>query len=390
MTDKNNKDPWSGRQKDTPPDLIELISKLFKKKGGPNNNGANNSMPSDNDGKLLGILTLLGIIIIAVIWFVAGFFIISPTDQAPVLRFGKYTETVGPGLHWIPRIADAAFPVNTTTINKMNVSANMLTQDENIVSVEIAVQYRIDNAKNFLFNVVNPIGSLGQITSSAMRQVIGDTTLDDILTTGRQKVRTNIEKVIKSTLAQYHSGIEITDVNLQPAKPPTAVTAAFDDAINAREDKQKYINKAQAYQNKVLSMVEGQQARLLQDAQAYKTQVIEEAKGNTSRYLALLKPYDQAPQVISNKLYFDTLSKIFSHTTNVINNTNGRSMVYLPLNNHSNKVDAKPASIQAMPNLISQTDAQNINTSSNNASTSALLDPYDNNQRPSYSAGDQS
>ena len=389
MSDQNQKDPWSGRNKQTPPDLIELVSKFFKKIKQPS--GDSPSSSSNDEIKSLSIIVVLIAIVVAVVWFFSGFFIVSPTDQAPILRLGQYTQTANPGLHWIARFIESAYPVNTNTINKINVSADMLTQDENIVSVEVAVQYRIINPKNFLFNVVDPIGSLKQVTSSAMRQVIGDTTLDDILTIGRQKVRDDIEQVINSTLSPYNTGIEITDVNLQPAKPPSAVTAAFDDAINAREDKQKYINQAQAYQNQVLSMVSGQQSRIMQDAKAYQSKVIQEAQGNVARYLALLKPYNENPQVMSDKLYFDILGDIFKHTTNVINDTNGRSMIYLPLNTNSSeeKSGAKNTSVQAtsqtLPSMMtSDAISQNAEQSAHDNQTPDS--PYDSDSRPSYDA----
>jgi membrane protease subunit HflK len=391
MSDNNQKDPWSGRNHQTPPDLIEIISKFFKKTNKTPDNGS--TEPENNEAKSIGIILALVLVVIAVIWFISGFFILSPTDQAPILRFGRYTQTVGPGLHWIPRLVDNSFPVNTNTINRINVSADMLTQDENIVTVEIAVQYRIVNAKNYLFNVVNPVGSLKQVTSSAMRQVIGDNTLDDILTTGRQKVREDIEQVMVKTLTPYKTGIQITDVNLQPAKPPAAVTAAFDDAINAREDKQKFMNKAQAYQNQVISMVKGQQSRIMQEAEAYKTKVSQEAKGNTSRYLALLKPYQKSPEIMRNKMYYDTLTNVFKHTTNVINNTDGRSMIYLSPQGASTGKSSKNSDTQTAHMIASATAVPGLQGtgSSELDNASAVVNPYDSSGRPSYSvSGDQS
>lgn len=393
MSDNNQKDPWSGRNQQTPPDLLELISKLFKKQKQTPNSAGSSAPPSD--AKTLSMVLILAAIIIAVVWFVSGFFIVAPTDSAPILRFGRYTQTVGPGLHWIPRLADAAFPVNTSTIDTVHVSSDMLTQDENIVSVELAVQFKVDDAKAFLFNVVDPVGSLKQVAFSAMRQTIGENSLDDILTTGRQKIQENIKDIINTTLAPYGTGIEVTDVNLQPAKPPTAVTAAFDDAINAREDKQKYINKAMAYQNQVISMVQGQQSRITQDAEAYKTKTIEEAKGDTARYLALLKPYEQQPTVMGDKLYFDTLTNIFQHTTNIINNTNGHSMVYISSDVFKKKTKADDADVLAndsdsksiaVSGLLSNNVHNDISQQSLSQNNLALNNPYDNNVRPSYSS----
>jgi membrane protease subunit HflK len=383
MSDQNKKDPWSGRNQESPPDLLELVSKLFKKT--KPSSGASPELPSTGDAKSLSIIALFIILGVAVLWFLSGFYIVAPTEQAPVLRFGKYIQTDNSGLHWIPRFIESAYPVNTSTINKITLTADMLTQDENIVSVEVAVQYRINNASDYLFNVVNPVGTLNQVTSSAMRQVIGDTKLDDILTTGREKVRDSIAKGIDSTLSLYNTGLEITDVNLQPAKPPSAVTAAFDDAINAREDKQKYINQALAYQNQVLSLVSGQQSRIMQEAQAYQSQVTQEAQGNVARYLALLKPFNQNPQVMSDKLYYETLGSIFKHTTNVINDTNGHSIISLSVNNQShgkaditkdkNQVSDASASVVAAPVLLSSASASQTQTPDN---------PYDSDARPTY------
>ncbi len=382
MSDQNKKDPWSGRDHQSPPDLIEWVSKLFKKNNP--SSGPSPELPSSADAKSLSIIGVFIIIGALVLWFLSGFYIVAPTEQAPVLRFGKYIQTNNPGLHWIPRFIDSAYPVNTSTINKITMTADMLTQDENIVSVEVAVQYRINNANDYLFNVVNPVGTLNQVTSSAMRQVIGDTKLDDILTTGREKVRDSIAKGINSTLSAYNTGLEITDVNLQPAKPPSAVTAAFDDAINAREDKQKYINQAQAYQNQVLSMVTGQQSRIMQDAQAYQSQIIQEAQGNVARYLALLKPFNQNPQVMSDKLYYDSLGSIFKHTTNVINDTNGHTILSLTINNsnHSSSPGTSPDKKQV-------TDAAAVAPvalapSINASDTQTPDNPYDSDARPTY------
>ncbi len=382
MSDQNPKDPWSGQNQKSPPDLIELIAKLFKsvkQPGQPSEPGTSTQKkPFNPEVKSISIVfALIGCVILA-LWFVSGFFIVAPTDQAPILRFGKYTQTAHSGLHWIARFVESAYPVNTTTINKLNVSADMLTEDENIVTVEVAVQYRINNTKDYLFNVVDPVGSLKQATSSAMRQVIGENKLDDILTTGREKVRNDIEQMINNTLTPYQTGIEITDVNLQPAKPPAAVTAAFDDAINAREDKQKYINQAQAYQNQVVSMVSGQQSRIMQDAQAYQSQVTQEAQGNVARYLALLKPFNENPQVMSDKLYYDTLGAIFKQTTNVINDTNGHSILYLTVdkNNLTAPANRSESAISTQTSPAVQAVTTSVNSVPNN--------PYDSESRPTY------
>lgn len=390
--DDKNKDPWSGRNEQTPPDLSKVFSNFFnkaKKKAG----GGSGGDDQDGDFKGVGLIASFVLIVILALWFISGIFIVPPTDQAVVLRFGKLKETVGPGMHWIPQIFDSKYEVNVQQINSFDYSADMLTQDENIVSVTVAVQYRVDKPFNFLFNVVGPIATLKEATSSALRQVVGDTSLDDILTTGRQKVREEVQKQLVSILNSYKTGIEVTDVNLQPAKPPAQVTAAFDDAIKAREDEQKYINQAQAYARQVENTVQGQVARIQQDANAYKSQVVSESRGKTSRYLALLVPYKSAPQVTRERMYFDAISSILSNTTNVFDETNGRNILYLPVDgkyapaNQANS-DNTQVPYRASTQMQSSTSAHAINgtTSSRTAAFAAESTLYP--ARPSNPYGD--
>ncbi len=249
-----------------------------------------------------------------------------------VLRFGRYVKTVTPGPHWIPPVIEKRFTVNVQKISQLPYQAEMLTQDENIVSVALTVLYRIEDPNKFLFNVVNPMVTLQQATSSALRQVVGQMTLNTVLTTGRQELRDKVAKQLDKTLAIYQTGIDVTDVTLQPAKPPEAVTHAFDDAIKAREDEQRYINQAKAYARKVESIVKGQTARLTQSANAYKQEVVLRSRGATARYLALLKPYQRAPEVTRKRLYLDTMALVLSHTTNIIMDTSNNNIMYLPLN----------------------------------------------------------
>jgi len=387
MSDSNNKDPWSGRDRQGPPDLTQLFAKWFGKSKKSFKPGGGNSAPEES--KVIAYVAGLVVLIVIIIWFVSGFYIVPPTDRAPVLRFGKYQTTQPPGLHWVARGISRPYPVNVQTIHSVDFTSDMLTQDENIVSVQLAVQYRVADAQEYLFNVVNPVNTLQQVVSSVMRQVVGDTTLDSILTTGRSQVRDAVEKQVVAIIKPYNTGILVTDVNLQPAKPPSAVTAAFDDAINAREDKQKYVNKAQAYENKVLSIVKGQVVRLQQQADAYKAQVVQKSYGATARYLALLKPYQFAPIVTRERMYYDAMGSILSSTVNVVDESHGRNMMYLPLGGHQKLVRSSEPEpqIQAAATIQGQAGAKsNLDSSDDSSSASQLLAPYAGSQRPSYSA----
>lgn len=358
MPDKN---PWGNGQDQGPPDLIELIKKGFKK--GANGSKFSTRLPTDNHTGFFAGIIALGLIIL---WALSGIFLVSPPEQAAILRFGKYVETVGPGPHWIPRFIESKDTVNVQQVRNFQYASEMLTQDENIVSVALAVQYRIADLKNYLFNVVTPVKTLQQATSSALRQVVGTMSLDDVLTTGRVELRNKAAAQINKTLALYKTGLIITDINLQPAKPPEAVTPAFDDAINAREDEQRYINQAEAYARKVTSTAAGQVARIQQQADAYKQAVVLHAQGNVARYLALLNPYKASRNVTRERLYLDTVASVLAKTTNILVDTSGSNVLYLPLDqilkkslNH-NKAASDASNDEPEQTTTAQSQTQNF------------------------------
>ena len=325
------KDPWRRDNRQTPPDLDELLKKLFNKFfGGVKTGSDNNSNQAIKKGFSFGaILIIPGLLLI---WALSGIFIVAPAERAAVLRFGRYVNTVDPGPHWIPRLIDSEYTVNVQQVSTFPYKALMLTKDENIVSVEVAVQYRVDNITNYLFNINNPNASLQQATASALRQVIGHTTLDDILTTGRALVREQVSDQLQQIMSIYNSGILVTDVTLQPAKPPEEVTEAFDDAIKAREDEQRYINQAKAYSMKVVPVAQGQASRLIENSQAYRQRVVLQAKGDVAGYLALLPDYLRSPAVMRERLYLDSLQSVLTKSSKVLlDDRNGKNMIYLPL-----------------------------------------------------------
>lgn len=334
---KNEHDPWSGKDKsNTPPDLDKIfnsfqkkMSKVFSGGNGNGNGGGKGLNPRpDKSSMFLGLLALAGLVII---WALFGFFIVRPAEEAVILRFGKYVETVEPGLHWVPPIIEAQYRVNEQQVDSYSYSSEMLTEDENIVSVSIAVQYRRADAEAYLFNVVNPVWSLQQATASALRQVIGNTTLNAILTSGRTDVEQQVRAQIETLVTKYETGLEVTDVVLQPAKPPAAVESAFDDAIKAQEDEERYKNIAEAYSKQVIPEAKGQAKRILAEAEAYQQQVVLNSEGETARFIALLPEYHKSKRVTRERLYLSVLEAVLENTSKVYVATKGQNnLVYFP------------------------------------------------------------
>ncbi|MCK4870610.1 MAG: FtsH protease activity modulator HflK [Gammaproteobacteria bacterium] len=380
------KDPWKRKpqKQDGPPDLDELVKKLQKKInsvfGGKKSAGKDGSIKisKPHNTSIISFFVVLAILI----WALSGIFIVSPAERSAVLRFGKYVRTVGPGPHWIPRFIESKNTVNVQSVSNYPYQAEMLTKDANIVSVAVAVQYRISNVQDYLFSVNNPTQSLQQATASALRQVVGRTTLDEILTTGREQAREEIQKQLMAILQRYHTGFIITDVTLLPVKPPEAVTEAFDDVNKAREDEQRYINSAKAYQQKVVPIAKGQAARMLQAAQAYQQQVVLRAHGDTANFLALLPKYLKSPQVLSEKIYLTTMEAILKHTSKIMISAKGNSNVmYLPID----KLMSKYSNATKIKKI---TDADTGVTSTQNVSTNPAAQLAGNRPtRASYSNG---
>lgn len=330
-------DPWK-KNNDSPPDLDELLIKWRNKmfKNSPNKK-------NDKDGAITFGIGLV-FTILFILWVISGFFIVEPSEKAVILRLGKFNKTLDAGPHWIPRFIDTKHIVNVNKVYQFAYNAQMLTKDENIVDVELSVQYQVLYPKKYLFNVTTPIASITEATASALRQVVGHTTLDNILTTGREEARSKVEKQLVSILDIYQPGLHVVDVNLQPAKPPSQVTEAFDDAIKAREDQQKYINQARAYAEKVIPISEGKASRMLQEANAYKTKVTLDAKAEVAKFLAILKEHARSPEVTDKRLYYSTLEKVFSNTNKVMVDTNGsNNILYLPLDKMLNSKNIKDA-----------------------------------------------
>jgi len=333
-----NKDPWGGNSNkgQQPPDLDEVLRKFQQKfnellgrrgggAGGDNGNRPRIQLPFASIGAVVGILF--------VIYLLSGIYIVKPPEQAAVFRFGRYIDSVGPGPHWIARGIESKQVINVDQVLTSQHEGQMLTKDENIVSVELAVQFKISNVKDYLLNVTNPINTLEQATESAMRQVIGHSTLNDILTSGRDLIRDQIKEQVIGILNQYNTGLQVLDVAMQPAKAPDEVKEAFDDAIKAQEDEQRSINQALAYEKQTVPVAEGQAQRILAEAQAYQQQIILHSEGEANKFLELLPQYQKAPAVTRDRMYIETLEEVLSNTSKIVVDTtkNNNSMFYLPL-----------------------------------------------------------
>ncbi len=331
------KDPWSGKGGDQgPPDLDEVVKKLQDKFGGLFGGGKpSGDGPSTNSGSSGPGSKTIGAVIAVVLlgWLATGIYIVQPAERGVVLRFGAYSETTQPGPHWhIPFPIESVIKVDVDRISSFRHKATMLTRDENIVDVELTIQSRIQDAADFLFQDRDPKKTLQDATETAVRETIGKNDLDFILTQGRSTIADRIKNGAQGLIDSYKTGLVITSVNMQPAKPPEQVKSAFDDAIKAREDKERLENQAEAYANQVVPEARGEAARRLAEATAYRDRVIAEAEGDVSRFLAVLKEYKRAPAVTRERLYLDAMETMLGQTNKVMLDTqSGNSLMYLPI-----------------------------------------------------------
>ncbi len=331
------KDPWGGRKDEQgPPDLDEVVRKLQNKLGGLFGGGSGSSdAPRGGGMGAGGIGLILGIAIL--VWALSGIYIVDQGTRAVVTQFGAYKETTGPGPHWHPRFIQRVRKVNIENVRSIELGVRteeslMLTQDENIVDVKFAVQYQVGDARNYLFNVVNPDETLRQAMESAVREIVGKSEMDFVLTGGRAEVVNRAQALMQEILDSYQTGLIIAQLTMQNAQAPQQVQGAFADAVKAREDEQRKKNEAEAYANDILPKARGSAARLIEEANAYKEQVIAEAEGESSRFLSVLEEYRKAPQVTRRRLYIDAIESVLSNSSKVVVDTEGsNNLLYLPL-----------------------------------------------------------
>ncbi len=350
-----NKDPWGSRSPEQgPPDLDEVVrrfqrklSALFGGKGGPS-------------GGLMGGFGLIAAVVL-LLWGLSGFYIIEEGKRGVILQFGAYKETTMPGLHWYPRFIQSLEKVDIEAIQSIDLGIGsaeqslMLTQDENIIDIKFTVQYKVSDPRDYLFNVRNPEETLQQAMESAIREIIGRSDMDFIITGGRSEVVARAQKLMQEILDKYRSGLVVTSLNMQDAQAPQQVQGAFVDAIKAREDEQRLKNEAEAYANDILPKARGQAARVEEEANAYKEQVTLQAKGETERFLKVLAEYQKAPSVMRTRLYLDAMESVLSKSSKVVVDSKGsNNLLYLPLDKmvgRDGKASAGPASAEALESI---------------------------------------
>ena len=367
----NNNDPWGNRNNSGgPPDLDEVFKNLKKKidgllGGGNNRGGSNGGNPfgGGNDdesggsggrnggswgsgggsGKGAGlglpggfspVILGIGAFILFALWIFSGFYILQPAEQGVITQFGKYKKTVSSGLHWrIPYPVQNLEVLDVEQIRAVSLEKELvLSQDENIVGIDMAVQYKIKSAEDYLFNVRSPDSTLQEVVESAVREVIGQTNMEPVLTTGREVVGDATLSSVQKILDNYGAGIQVTAVNLERAQPPEEVQAAFSDAIKAREDKERFINVAQAYRNEILPKARGEAQQITEESLAYQAQVEKAAEGESRRFTALLEEYTKAPDITRDRLYLEAMESVLSNSSKVLMDAEGgNNLMYLPL-----------------------------------------------------------
>ena len=323
-----SRDPWGNRN--DAPDIDEAIKK-FKSLVGSFVGGGGGGDSSGSSPSFKKILPS-ALVILIVLYSALGIYTVDAQEEAVILRFGKYSTTKGPGIHWNPPFIDNRFIVNTEKLFTHTTNSSILTKDENIVNVETAVQYKRSNPVFYLLEAASPEDSIAQASESALRHVVGSNSMDSVLTTGREQIAIDVRKRLQERLNAYFTGIEVVTVSIRESRPPEAVREAFDDVVKAREDEVTLRNEAETYANEVVPIARGAAKRAIQDAEGYKAKVIAEAEGEATRFDQLLKEYSKAPDVTRKRLYIDAVQSVMSNSTKVmIDVKDGNNIMMLPL-----------------------------------------------------------
>ena len=328
---QDNKDPWGNRSNGNDQDFDDLLKRfssiLGSKSGGgkgSSSGGGFNFSPS----RFLGY----GFFILAVVYLSASIYTVQPGERVVILRLGEYHKETTEGLNFMLFGIDQRFKEDVALTRRYSQTANMLTQDENLVDVTVSAQYRIANLKDFVLNVKDPEGSLRNAIESALRHVVGDNTLDQTLTVGRENIAQEVQTRLQSYLDIYQTGLIVQQVNIEKTDPPAAVKNAFDDVVAAREDKERLQNEAERYALSIVPEARGQAQARIRGAEAYKEEVVAKAQGEVERFNQLLEEYAKAPEVTRDRLYLDALQSVLSNSTKImVDVEGGNNLLYLPL-----------------------------------------------------------
>jgi len=361
-SDPNQQNPWGKRPNQTPPDIDEVIRRLQERFSGLFGGGGKGG---DGSGGGLGgfkfssslLPALIGLL--ALLWAASGIYMVAADEEAVVLRFGQHSATKGPGLNWhfpypietvekvpvtrVQRLEIGFRGLSDGRVRKVNQESLMLTKDENIVDISFIVQYKIRDAANYLFNLAHATKTVRDAAESAIREVIGRTMIDDVLTTKKAAVEVEVQKLIQSILMGYKAGISVTTVKLQDVQPPERVIREFKDVASAREDRERAKNEAQAYANDIIPNARGEAKKMVLDAEAFEKSVVDNAQGEAKRFVSVLNAYREAPDVTRKRLYLDTMQEVLSKVDKVIVDkaVAERVLPYLPLDQMRGKVEVK-------------------------------------------------
>lgn len=351
----DNKDPWGGkRNNDGPPDLDEALKKFQEKLGGIFGGGSGSGSGSSGPGLSSSALGLIAVAIL-VIYALFGIYQVNEQERAVILRLGVYSETKQPGLHWNPPLIDNVTKLNVTKVRLHSSSGEMLTEDLNIVEVNLSVQYRINDARNFVLLVRDPERSLAQATDSALRHVVGSTEMHEVLTEGREKIAFDVQQRLQGYLDAYRTGIEVSTINVEGTAPPREVQASFDDVNKAREDEERLKNEAETYSNGIIPEARGKAQRVIEEAMAYREQVVAQAEGEAKRFEQLLAEYKKAPVVTRERLYLDAVQEVMANSSKVmIDVEGGNNMLYLPLDKIANTSSVVSRSGEISPEIMQE------------------------------------
>ena len=363
---EQNNDPWgrTNNQRKSSDDIVAVALKFLKDLLGDKGNGGNRSSSSKKKSSL-GLIPLIAVLAVGFYIF-SGFYTVKEAEKGVVLRFGKIYNVVDSGLRWKFSGIDTVNVIDIEQVRAIQSSGTMLTEDENVVIVEMDVQYRISDPVKYLYSVVNPDNTLLEATDSALRYVVGHTLMDDILTSGREMVRQNTRELLTQIIEPYNTGLTIVDVNFLPARAPDQVKEAFDDAIAAQEDEQRYKREAEAYANEVLPKAEGQVQRIKQEAEGYRSQVVLKAEGEVARFEKVLPEYNAAPDITKTRIYLETMQEVLGKSQKIfLDVPKGSSPVlYLP-----------------MPQSNTNTEREKTENNQSSSSTPATTSPSSTTQQ---------
>jgi membrane protease subunit HflK len=384
--EEGNKKPNDKKPNDGPPDLDQLwrdfnqrLNRIFNKQsGGGGRGGDGGGMPTARGAGIgAGVIA----VVILFLWLVSGFFIVQEGQTGVILSFGKYSHSTPPGFNWrwpypvqshelvnLSQVRTVEVGYRSNVRNKMPRESLMLTDDENIIDIQFAVQYRLKDASQWVFNNRDQEETVKQVAETAIREIVGKSKMDFVLYEGREKVAYDTSALMQQTLDRYRIGVLVTNVTMQGVQPPEQVQAAFDDAVKAGQDRERQKNEGQAYANDVVPKARGTASRLMQESEGYRSRVVANAQGESARFSRVLAEYQKAPVVTRDRMYIEAMQQIFTSTTKVmVDAKNNNSMIYLPLDKLISQTAAEsaagavlspPAPLETLPETGRQMDTR--------------------------------